>query len=80
MRTMITTLASLLAVALAGGCASYEYSDSNAAVDANPACASRADRPGEPVSAACEREGKTTWRSERKDSAPVDFTRKPKDD
>lgn len=80
MQTRIMTSATLLAVALAGGCASYEYADTNAAVDANPACASRADRPGEPVSAECEREAKATWSSERKDGAPVDFSRKPTDD
>lgn len=61
-------------------CASSDYRDTNAAVDANPLCASRADRPGEPVPAECERKAEATWSTERKDSAPLDFSGKPKDD
>lgn len=80
MRTGTFMPAALLALALAAGCASYDYSDSNAAVDANPACASRADRPGEPVSVDCEREAKASWSSGRKESAPIDFSGKPRDD
>ncbi len=73
--------AMLLVAALATGCASHDYRDTNAAVDANPACASRADRPGEPVSADCERKAEATWSTERKSSdKPIDFSRKPKDD
>ncbi|TWT22348.1 hypothetical protein FQY83_04775 [Luteimonas marina] len=73
--------AMLLVAALATGCASQDYRDTNAAVDANPACASRPDRPGEPVSAACERKAEATWSSERKSGdRPIDFSRKPKDD
>lgn len=70
----------LLAALAAAGCSSYEYRDTNAAVDANPACASRADRPGEPVSPACERTSEATWSTERKDDTPIDFSRKPRDD
>ena len=76
---MRKTMALLAVAAMAGGCASYEYADTNAAVDANPACASRPDRPGEPVSMACERKAEAAW-STRRDSAPVDFSRRPKDD
>lgn len=68
------------AVVLACGCASNDYRDTNAAVDANPLCASRADRPGEPVSADCERKAEATWSTERKESKPLDFSGKPKDD
>jgi hypothetical protein len=78
MRTK-TTAATLLAL-LAAGCGSYEVRDTNAAVDRNPACASRPDRPGEPVSRDCEREASATWSSERRDSAPVDFRRRRGDD
>lgn len=74
-----TPLAMLLAVSLAG-CASYELRDSNAAVDANPLCASRPDRPGEPVPRECERATEASWSTERRDSAPVDFSRKRGDD
>ena len=69
----------LLSAAAASGCASYEYADGNTAVDANPACASRADRPGEPVSRDCERKAAASWNS-RRERAPVDFGRKPRDD
>lgn len=75
-----TTTGLLLVAAIATGCASYEYADTNAAVDANPACASRADRPGEPVSRDCERRAEGSWSTERRDSMPVDFSRRPKDD
>lgn len=71
-----TTLAALLLA----GCAGYEYRDTNAAVDRDPACASRADRPGEPVSLACERKAEAKWNVERKDAAPIDFSGKPRDD
>lgn len=46
---------SVLALALLAACSSYEYRDTNAAVDANPLCMSRPSQPGEPVSRDCER-------------------------
>ena len=75
---MVTGLL-LLAATMASGCAGHNYRDTNAAVDANPLCASRPDRPGEPISPACKRETEARWSMER-ESAPVDFSRKPKDD
>jgi hypothetical protein len=53
----------LLAAAALAGCGTVEYRDTNAAVDADPLCASRPDRPGEPVAKRCEREtgGKITF-------------------
>lgn len=75
-----TTLAMLLAAALTAGCGSYEVRDNNAAVDRNPLCASRPDRPGEPLPRECERATEATWSSERRDSAPIDFSRKRGDD
>ncbi len=76
---MKKTMALLMLAAMAGGCASYGYADTNAAVDADPACASRPDRPGEPVSISCQRKAEASW-SSRRDSTPVDFSRRPKDD
>lgn len=76
MRTMTT----LLAAGLLAGCSGYEVRDSNALVDRNPACVSRSDRPGEPVSRDCERTTEAGWSSDRRDSTPVDFSRKRGDD
>ena len=70
----------IVACACASGCASTGYRDTNAKVDANPLCASRPDRPGEPVPAECERKAEAHWSSERKASEPLDFSGKPKDD
>ena len=70
----------ILLIAFACGCASTEYRDTNAKVDANPLCASRPDRPGEPMPAECERKTEAHWTSERKDSPSLDFSGKPKDD
>lgn len=71
----------LFAIALACGCASSEYRSTSAAVDADPLCASRPDRPGEPIAAGCERKEEVRFDLERKsDSKPLDFSGKPKDD
>lgn len=70
----------LLAVVLVCGCASTEYRDTNAKVDANPLCASRASQPGEPMPPECERKTEASWSSERASSTPLDFSGKPKDD
>ena len=70
MRTSLT----LGLIALLAGCSSYEYRDTNAAVDANPLCASRPDQPGEPVSRDCERATSGSW-STKPDSQPIDFKR-----
>lgn len=72
-------MAAVLVMLLATGCASYKVSDSNAAVDGNPLCASRADRPGEPVAAGCERKAEASWSTGSRESTPVEFGRK-KDD
>ncbi|MGN7727154.1 hypothetical protein ACTJIL_15215 [Luteimonas sp. 22616] len=66
----------LLAITLsASACSGVEYRDSNAAVDANPLCASAPNRPGEPVSAECERTREATWSSEGKQQGePLDFS------
>lgn len=66
------------AFVLAGCAGTTEYLDTNAAVDANPMCVSRSDRPGEPVSRDCERRSEGSI-STKRESQPVDF-RKRKDD
>lgn len=67
---------SVLALALLAACSSYEYRDTNAAVDANPLCMSRPSQPGEPVSRDCERTTSGAW-STKRDRQPVDFKRPP---
>lgn len=75
----IPAMTACAAALLLAGCAgTTEYYDTNAAVDANPMCTSRPDRPGEPVSRDCERITGGQISSERR-SEPVDF-RKRKDD
>lgn len=63
------------AVLLAGCAGGPEYYDTNPAVDANPLCVSRPDRPGEPVSRDCERVRGASISSERR-SEPVDFRKR----
>jgi hypothetical protein len=75
-----TNLAMLLVAGAMAGCAGYEVRDSNAAVDRNPLCASQPDRPGEPMPRECERTTEASWSSERRESTPVDFSRKRGDD
>ena len=74
-----TPIALAIAALLLAGCAgTAEYYDPNAAVDANPLCASRADRPGEPVASDCVRSRGGSISSKR-ESQPVDF-RKDRED
>lgn len=74
------SIAIVIATALIAGCGGMEYRDTNRAVDANPLCAARPDRPGEPVSADCERKTEATWSSEgSKESEPIDFGGKDDD-
>jgi hypothetical protein len=66
----------LAAVLLLASCASFSPDpfDTNAAVDANPLCASRPDHPAAPVSQDCTREAGVGASSARK-GEPVDFRR-----
>ena len=66
------------ALLLAGCAGTSDYRDTNAAVDANPLCASRPDPPGEPVARDCERRSEGSFSTQR-ESRPVDF-RKGRDD
>ncbi|KLI99916.1 hypothetical protein [Luteimonas sp. FCS-9] len=66
----------ILAAALPlAACGTTDYRDTNAAVDADPLCASRPDRPGEPVSRDCERYSEGRW-SSRPEPQPVDFRKR----
>lgn len=77
-KTMLLGFALVLA-----GCASQpDYYDTNAAVDANPLCASRPDNPNDPVSKDCERSSGARWSHDDKSSQPLDLSgaKKKKDD
>lgn len=75
---LASRLASLLLpalmLALAGCGSTVEYRDTNAAVDADPLCASRPDRPGEPVAQRCVRETGGELRLGDRDQAPLDLS------
>ncbi|WP_313499433.1 hypothetical protein [Pseudoxanthomonas mexicana] len=77
---MRTILWIALASATLAACASGpEYFDNHAAVDRNPACASRPDHPNMPVAADCEKTSGARWSNEGK---PVDLSgakSKPRD-
>ncbi|MBB1089629.1 hypothetical protein H4F99_14180 [Lysobacter sp. SG-8] len=65
------------AVLLAGlaACATGEYYDTNAAVDARPECAGMGtERTGEPVPSRCQREQGMRWDSDSDDKIEVDFS------
>ena len=62
----------LVAIVLLAACGGLGYRDTNAAVDTNPLCTSRGDRPGEPTSRDCERVQEGTWSSES-ERKPIDF-------
>lgn len=68
------SIAIVAVAALVAGCGSMEYRDTNRAVDANPLCAARPDRPGEPVASECERKAEASWSSESKRGEPIDFS------
>lgn len=69
----------LLALALPlflSACDSMQVRDTNAAVDADPLCASQPSQPNEPTSARCER--RTEVKFERRDE-PLDLGGKSRD-
>ena len=72
-------LVSLLCLALAACGTTPQYRDTNAAVDADPLCASRPDQPNEPTGLRCERTTTVIYRSDDRDR-PVDFSGRDKDD
>ncbi|TKR30203.1 hypothetical protein FCE95_08660 [Luteimonas gilva] len=68
----------IAATLLASACGSVEYKDTNAAVDANPACVGAESRPGEAVAPWCKRELGAELKTERK-SEKIDFKKKDGD-
>ena len=60
-------------------CGTMQYQDTNAAVDANPVCATGTPQPGEPVPPWCQREQSASWSTER-ESQPIDFSGDESDD
>lgn len=72
-------LAPIAVALLASACGSVEYKDTNAAVDANPACLGAEGRPGEEVPPWCKRETKGEWSTKSK-SEKIDFKKKDGDD
>ena len=66
----------LIPLALAG-CATAEYRDTNAAVDADPLCASQPDGPHDPVAIRCERTA--TFEIKRRETEPLDLKREGRD-
>lgn len=66
----------LLPLVLAG-CANAEYRDTNAAVDADPLCASQPDGPHDPVALRCERQ--STVELKRREAEPLDLKREGQD-
>ena len=80
MATIPARLSLLAPLLPLSACASVDYYDTNAAVDARPECTSQPDRPNEPVPAWCERKQGATIGSDRKDET-IDLTGKgDKDD
>lgn len=71
---LATLLLPALMLSLAGCGSTVEYRDTNAAVDADPLCASRPDRPGEPVAQRCVRETGGKLRFGDREEAPLDLS------
>jgi hypothetical protein len=78
-RLPVPTLPLILMTLAASGCGSMEYKDTNAAVDADPLCASSPDQPGEPGSLRCKRETSATFFSTKKTEEPLDLSGKSRD-
>jgi hypothetical protein len=72
----------LFAAAAFTGCGTVEYRDTNAAVDADPLCASQPDRPGEPIAKRCERVsgGKITFGESKSEPLDLKGTARKDDD
>jgi hypothetical protein len=73
MRRLPLLTVSLILPVLVSACGSMEVRDTNAAVDADPLCASQPNQPNEPAGARCER--KTEVKFERK-REPLDLSGK----
>ncbi|TWH99733.1 hypothetical protein IP90_03041 [Luteimonas cucumeris] len=69
----------IIVVLLASACSGVEYKDSNAAVDANPACVGADGRPGEATAPWCKREVSAEWKA-GEGGEKIDFSGADKDD
>lgn len=67
-------LAPLLLALAASACGSVEYRDTNAAVDADPLCASQPDRPNEAVAERCKRQTSTSYIIGKPKEEPLDLS------
>lgn len=77
MRRLPLLTVTLVLPVLVSACGSMEVRDTNAAVDADPLCASQPNQPNEPAGARCER--RTDVKFERK-REPLDLSGKSRED
>lgn len=77
MRRLPLLTVSLVLPLLVSACGSMEMRDTNAAVDADPLCASQPNQPNEPTAARCERKTEVTF---ERNSEPLDLSGKSRDD
>ena len=77
MRRLPLITVSLVLPLLASACGSMQVRDTNAAVDADPLCASQPSQPNEPAGARCERRTEVTFERKRE---PLDLSGKSRDD
>jgi hypothetical protein len=73
MRRLSLLTLSLVLPVLVSACGSMEVRDTNAAVDADPLCASQPSQPNEPAAARCERKTGVTFERKRE---PLDLSGK----
>lgn len=77
MRRLPLLTVSLVLPLLVSACGSMEMRDTNAAVDADPLCASQPNQPNEPTAARCGRKTEVTF---ERNSEPLDLSGKSRDD
>lgn len=77
MRRLPLLTVSLVLPLLVSACGSMEMRDTNAAVDADPLCASQPNQPNEPTASRCARKTEVTF---ERNSEPLDLSGKSRDD
>jgi hypothetical protein len=73
MRRLPLLTVTLVLPVIVSACGSMETRDTNAAVDADPLCASQPNQPNEPTGARCERRTEVTFERKRE---PLDLSGK----
>jgi hypothetical protein len=73
MRRLPLLTVTLVLPLLVSACGSMEMRDTNAAVDADPLCASQPNQPNEPAGARCERKTEVKFERQRE---PLDLSGK----